>query len=571
MADPMADLQPRTMLAATVGLLALAVGCDGTSRSDVPDTGGRDAGMSSDAAVVPDAGPEDAGVSEDTGVAGEDVGVTPDAGPFEPIVAPLAHRFGGANHHRIYTQLELEPVDGVERSAEAQINAMRRAGLKVLRLFLHQEDSVPWEIPSVSFTFEDPIGTFQTRELEWIDRLMTFLVGDVDDPFDDVRLIISFFNPLKGTPLGDVQEDLYFEAFGEIGFYTSPAAIEAFKNRISHVMNHRNPYLGGKAWKDLDIVVGWEPMNEPGLHTAGDARQTTTATIASWLATMAEHIKSIDDDGTLVLSGTAGHSGYENLEVGDNLPALMAQGGIEGIDVYTIHFYGTDPTARIADAKAALPSGAQVWVTEFGDTRDPVNPLTFDASPDGVLGRIEAQDVPWSFWRMGIRSEVNTFSRFEGDADWSALSDVARSKTSSIALFDGEIAETVTRNDGRPLDAELAPSDRGGALSWVMGGGYQELKVRFTENYDLRGGAVTFRARASTPMSVEIQVKDESGGFSQGNPFVELTPAWQYYQLPLDRFDTTSMNPALFREIVFWFKDGSDQGRSFLLDDLWVW
>lgn len=565
-----------------------------------------DAGEVADAGVVADdAGPEDAGnesndagpsdaeasmpdsgaSSADSGVFTPDSGTDPDAGvadtgaiiPFEAISGPLPHRFAGANHHRIYQQHDVEPVDDVERNTAAQIEAMRRAGFRTLRTFLHQEDNVPWEIPPVTFTFEDPIGTYNDAELERIDRLMPYLVGDPDDPFDDIRLIVTFFNHLKGTSSGDVQEDLYLETFGEIGFYVDDDAREAFRNRISHVMNHRNPYLGNEAWKDLDIIVAWEPMNEPGIHTRSDQEQTTTATIAAWLTEMALHIKSIDQDGTLVLSGTAGHSGYNGGEdFGDNLPALIAAGGpngIPGIDVYTIHYFGTDPRSRVIDARNVLPPGAQVWVTEFGTTRDAAVPSTYDPSEAGVLGRLEGLGVPWMFWRMGIRTNSNTWSRFEGDDDWSTMSDLARARLQAIESFDTTLTGTVSRNNGDLVPFELVDSSpRGHALRWQMTGGFQDLKYRFNAPIDLTGTAVTFRARTSANMIAEVQLKDQFGGFTSQVAVIELTPDWVYYQLPIADFEPApAIDLSRVQEIVFFFKAGSENGETFDLDDLWQW
>lgn len=38
-------------------------------------------------------------------------------------------------------------------------------------------------------------------------------------------------------------------------FYTNAWAIQKFENRLSHIMNHRNSFLGGQKWADLDEVI----------------------------------------------------------------------------------------------------------------------------------------------------------------------------------------------------------------------------------------------------------------------------------------------------------------------------
>lgn len=521
-----------------------------------------------DGATVPDEA--DAGATD--GPAATDGGPSVLA-----VTAPLPHVFAGANHHRIYVQHDLSPDNGTAIDTAAQIRAMREAGLHVLRIFLHQEDGVPWERPPVAYTFEDPIGTYHEASFEFVDRMMPLLIGDPADPFDDVRLIIALFNHLQGTSSGDVDERLYFGTYGEVGFYTNPNARQAFKNRISHVLNHRNPYLDNRAWKDLDLIVGWEPMNEPGIHTVGETQMTTTATLADWLSDMALHIKSIDTDGTFVVSGTGGGSQYEGYDIGDHVPSLIAAGGsngVPGVDVYTIHFYGSDLGQRIADARSVLPPGTRLWVTEFGDRRDNSgNPLTYDRTASGVLGRLQNERIPWMFWRLGIRREDNAFARFVWDeTEWEAITESAASLVEVVADFETGMSGRWSRNDGSPVDTSLQSQETGTSIGWEMTAGFEELVFNPERNIDVSGRAVTFRAKSSSTIAVEVQLRDDFGGFTGSNPIITITSDWQYFQFPVDDvFLLQQFQPERLRNIVFWAKEGSNPGVVLSLDDIRIW
>lgn len=46
-------------------------------------------------------------------------------------------------------------------------------------------------------------------------------------------------------------------------FYSNPKAIQAFQNRVAHILNHVNPHFG-LPWSSLsDVIFSVEPENEP--------------------------------------------------------------------------------------------------------------------------------------------------------------------------------------------------------------------------------------------------------------------------------------------------------------------
>ena len=56
--------------------------------------------------------------------------------------------------------------------------------------------------------------------------------------------------------------DVYEQAYGTSGFYTSTGAQSTFDNRLEHVLNHVHTTLG-KPWKELsDYIFAFEAENE---------------------------------------------------------------------------------------------------------------------------------------------------------------------------------------------------------------------------------------------------------------------------------------------------------------------
>lgn len=75
-------------------------------------------------------------------------------------------------------------------------------------------------------------------------------------------------------------------------FHTNPAVIEDFKAYVSHILNRKNT-LTGIAYKDDPTIMAWETCNACG--SRGEQ-----AVLATWIADVARHIKSIDRKHLLI-------------------------------------------------------------------------------------------------------------------------------------------------------------------------------------------------------------------------------------------------------------------------------
>lgn len=85
-------------------------------------------------------------------------------------------------------------------------------------------------------------------------------------------------------------------------FYTNATCTTAYKNYVSHVLNHVNTYTG-IAYKDDPTIMSWELANEPRCTS-----DTTGDTLYNWVSEMSTYVKSIDSNHLL----TVGDEGFFN-------------------------------------------------------------------------------------------------------------------------------------------------------------------------------------------------------------------------------------------------------------------
>lgn len=312
---------------------------------------------------------------------------------YQPTLLAEEYLWAGANQYQLWYQRE--------GRLQQQLNAMQEAGLKVVRTWLGHREYQSWEDPPEAYTFENPIGTYQDANLEKVDYLMSECLRR------GIKLIITFNN----------HTDNYFTTFGAVGMYSSPAAIQAYKNRISHFLNHHNSYLG-KAWKDCnDVVYAWEIQNEPGIPLK-DTQLTSKEKhdiIRNFLTELCAYVKSIDADTkvSLGITGYSLYSGYPN--VGDDIRTL---GNIEAADIYNLHFYGGNLNQWIDDHLAYCRSiNKLLFIEEFGNERKVGMPALITLY-QSVVQTCRTKGVPWMFWELGYRKSDNCYSINSDDEVW---------------------------------------------------------------------------------------------------------------------------------------------------------
>ncbi|MDG9670444.1 carbohydrate-binding protein [Hahella sp. CR1] len=328
----------------------------------------------------------------------------------------VSHLWAGANQYQLAHMSEAD--------RRKQLQAMKDSGLKVLRVFVTRRGDAPWEIQPKGWTYEEPLGVYHDDQLEKMDKLMQ------ECQEMGIKMVLALINFAYAQDSNSV----YYNAFGPVGMYQQDA-IDAYKKRFSHFLNHQNPYLGNKKWKDInDVVLAWEIANESGVSLADEnlSNDQKYNIHRNFLTQMAAHLKAEDPD-TYVALGIAGYDKYYNKGSADDIKTL---GDIPAADIYTLHYYGGDLDQWLNDA---LPSvrqwGKLLFVEEFGKELK-VGMETMTNEYRHVAETARRRGIPWMFWRMGLRKDENTWSVMNDDGVWRDVIDPESKRISEIETSD---------------------------------------------------------------------------------------------------------------------------------------
>jgi mannan endo-1,4-beta-mannosidase len=172
------------------------------------------------------------------------------------------------------------------------------------------------------------------------------------------------------SPYGQRFETL--EGWNDGNFFTNEKTREAYKKRVEYILNHQNPALNNRKWKDINEVVwAWELMNEPG----------NSDDVKTWIHEMSSYVKGIDPD-TYLATGTI----YGFLEE-----------YFKDIDIYTVHLYQTVRPSDIERFNSSDGIGGKygklVIIEEFR------------AAGDNIV-QYTNMNVPWMFWEYGYNTDI---------------------------------------------------------------------------------------------------------------------------------------------------------------------
>ncbi len=309
----------------------------------------------------------------------------------------MQYLWASANQYRLWFEPERIPHE---------LDAMVKANLKVLRIFLDTHGYEQWEDPPEAYTFENPIGKYDETSLAKVDYLMA------ECQKRSIKMIIALANSNNPAP--------YDTAFGTVvDMYRSSKANAAFKNRFTYFLDHHNALLN-KKWKDLnDVVWAWEIMNEAGAESAFVAQPLSSKEkhdiIRTFLDSLATHLKRLDPD-TYVSLGISGKAKYKYCETasGDDIRTL---GDIKNADIYTLHYYCDDVPRLFADLNYVRSIRKLFLVEEFGKLRgEGMNSLI--SYYRYVTQVCRENGIPWMFWRMGHRKDSTDWSILDDDPVW---------------------------------------------------------------------------------------------------------------------------------------------------------
>jgi uncharacterized protein (TIGR03437 family) len=215
-----------------------------------------------------------------------------------------------------------------------------------------------------------------------------------------LKLILTLVNNWKD--FGGI--DQYVTWYGlnsHHAFYTDPAARQAYKDWVLHVLNRRNAY-SGVLYKDDPAILAWELANEPRctgsiprLNSAG----CSPATLTGWVQEMSAFLKQ-NDSNHLVAVGDEGffnRSGFGDwLRDGSQGVDFDAFLLTPSIDFGTLHLYADNWNKDVAwgaqwieeHIAAGVVAGKPVLIGEYGWK----NQATRDATYSAWLHTVELQD-----------------------------------------------------------------------------------------------------------------------------------------------------------------------------------
>ena len=133
-------------------------------------------------------------------------------------------------------------------------------------------------------------------------------------------------------------------------FYTSPAAIAAFEQYISHLLNHVNAYTG-LPYKDDPTIMSWELGNE------------LNGMPESWITTIAAFIHRI--------------APHQLVSAGQQFNVSAAAAASPAIDMVDVHYYPPSASGVEADASTVTGAGKVYIADEYGSVY--ASPALFQA------------------------------------------------------------------------------------------------------------------------------------------------------------------------------------------------
>ncbi|KAJ3854122.1 glycoside hydrolase family 5 protein [Lentinula lateritia] len=334
-----------------------------------------------------------------------------------PSGVSAANSFAGANNYYAYALPESDRI--------TLLDGMQAAGMKVLRTWVSGQSAGQKKSDSVAVPDLEAngIGNYDDTILNLIDQLM------VDAHARGIKLLIGMFNNPSSNNYSthcisagmydqnSLQAgDIYGRTYGVEGFYTSSVAINAFNQRITHILNiHKNSLLDDQPWSELGgYIFGYEAQNEPMIFD-----QSFYLDHLSWICNSALQIRNnVGDTNQLIFTG--GGSAASSVQ-----PIFFSSSC--AIDVVAVHDYNDDydnfMSSAISQAKAA---GKKLLVEEWGSLAPSGSART--ANIESNVQKINNYKVPWFYWELITNPDPGEGQDYEievNGADWSTISSFA--------------------------------------------------------------------------------------------------------------------------------------------------
>jgi hypothetical protein len=329
------------------------------------------------------------------------------------IGAEPDHLWAGTNNGDIFD--EPDAAEDPDKTLGAMLDELVAADLRVLRIYIDYRLELDDEGNA------KPIGEYSDCILEAIDDLMVeakqrgilLLVtlqgfNWIEQPYS---MSVDFYSWRRCKTPANLYAELAADPDWEGGDYPSPyqqrtanlgwgnffsdeQAKDAYRQRVSHILHHRNPYLDNREWKDInDVVWAWELFGEPE-HLVG------VDDLIPWLDEMGTYVKGIDPDTYLALGTKIDQQQY--FELLDH--------NFVDVDIYTMHAYGPGGVLEWYIDQFNSPEGVGgqygklLFIEEFTPYRSPSGYYNLTAF-ENYIEDAERVNTPWMWWEYGYNTD----------------------------------------------------------------------------------------------------------------------------------------------------------------------
>lgn len=178
---------------------------------------------------------------------------------------------------------------------------------------------------------------------------------------------------------------------------------------LADIMQHKNEYMGGKTWAELDSVIyAMEAQNEPMGHMAFAS--------SSWSCDRAGRIKQNLPAGSGILISTGG-----GITIDTSLDDWAWS--CDNFDIISVHDYGTNAwttaAALAAGQQKAWDQGKTLLFEEWG---------ALGANKAAIIKQfaqaLQQYSIPWLYWEITKPGQgSNDFEVWTNEDSWGVLGD----------------------------------------------------------------------------------------------------------------------------------------------------
>ncbi|CAK4072827.1 unnamed protein product [Aphanomyces euteiches] len=329
--------------------------------------------------------------------------------------------FAGANSYFLHTLSQADRLEILDK--------FQSAGLRTLRIFISRVGGGGKGTSSsgVQDLESNQVGQYDDTILKQVDQLMWEAYQR------NIKLVIALHDRWA---LGCWDSDAYVSKYnlpttycGQAvnradTFYTNTNAQTDFDRRLAHILQHKNPNFGNRAWGNIpEAILGFEPQNESQgwLHSWNNGQLVVPN--PNWVCDRATKMRqNIPNKNILILSG--GGTDYDSCK-------LINFFQCPAVDVVSIHTYAdADSNVFSQFVSLANQNNKRVIVEEFGYTGNKA------ANFANFMSTAQSAGLPWMMWEVlkpGNTGDYETWTD-EGSA-WQAIANGAAAANSNKGQF----------------------------------------------------------------------------------------------------------------------------------------